>query len=177
MIRSGKKEKWIIYMLAVLLCLVLASFWLMCNIYARYTSGASGSDEARVAKFSITETGEATQQIKVDVYPGFGTKSDNEGKYKVSVTNNSEVTIDYVMEIKNTYGNLPLQFQMLDASGNEISNKRAEISAGDQTEHVYTLNISWPTGNTEENNTSAQSPDYAGKTDVIEITLKAVQKD
>lgn len=168
MARSRQKEKWILYTLSILLCLVMASFWLMCNIYARYTTEASGSDAARVAKFSVTESGTATQQIKVNVYPGFSQD------YQVGVINNSEVAVEYVMDVKNVYKNLPLQFKMLDVQENEISEKSAEISAQDHTEHIYKLNISWPAG---ADGTSAQSPDYAGKTDVIEITLKAVQKD
>ena len=180
MVRSGQKEKWIIYTLAVLLCLVLASSWLLCNIYARYSSEASGSDSARVAKFEVTETGTLRSQIQDEFYPGF-TKT-----YAVSVTNKSEVTIEYVMNVKNKYKNLPLQFQMLDKNGNAITSdstatqdydlsERAEIPAEDAQEHTYQLEISWPIGTSEGEN--SQDPDYAGKVDVIEITLEAIQKD
>lgn len=170
MIRFRKEEKWIIYIFITLLCLVLTSFWLMCNIYARYTSEASGSDGARVARFDITQSGEATSRIKVNVYPGYSQS------YKVSVTNRSEVAVEYAMEIKNTYGNLPLEFKMLDDQGNEISTKSIDVSAQDRTEHSYQLNISWPDG-VDAAYSSAKSPDYAGKTDVVEIILKAVQID
>lgn len=163
MVHSRQKDKWIVYTLVILLCLVLMSFWLMCNMYAKYTSQASGSDSARVAKFNVTEAGEATQQIKVDAWPGF------KKEYQVSVTNNSEVAIDYTMDIKNKYENLPLKFQMLDENGTEITPKKAEILAQDQTQHTYTLRISWPE--------DKKDPDYAGKADVIEVTLNAVQKD
>lgn len=184
MVRSGKKEKWILYTLVVLLCLVLASFWLMCNIYARYSTQTSGSDGARVAKFDVTETTQdLNQQIKAAVYPGF------DQVYTVSVTNRSEVAIEYVMNVKNKYGNLPLKFQMLDKDGAEITSdstdaatqdydlsKSAEISATDSDEHVYQLKISWPK-NAEAGEADPQDPDFAGKVDVIDITLKAVQKD
>lgn len=178
MVRSGKKEKWIAYTLAVLLCLVMTSFWLMCNVYAKYSAEASGEDGARVAKFEVTETGkdgtELTKQIKMDVCPGFTQN------YKVSVTNNSEVAITYVMNVENKYGNLPLRFRMLDENGNEITSERADISAKDQMEHVYQLEISWPVdaeSSAASGNADLRSSDYAGKVDVIEITLKAVQKD
>ena len=170
MVHSRQKDKWIVYTLAILLCLVLVSFWLMCNMYAKYTSQASGSDSARVAKFNITETGAATQQIQVEFYPGF------EQKYLVSVTNNSEVAMDYTMDIKNKYENLPLKFQMLDKDENEIKSKKAEISAQDPTGHTYTLKISWPK-DAQTKGIDPQDPAYAGKADVIEITLNAVQKD
>ena len=194
MVRSGKKEKWIAYTLAVLLCLVLTSFWLMCNVFAKYSAEASGEDGARVAKFEVTEVGnggtDLTQQLKLDVYPGF------KQTYKVGVTNSSEVAITYVMNVENKYGNLPLQFRMLDKDGNAITSEStdgadssaqdntfsesADISANDQTEHVYQLEISWPVNTVSgaaNNNADLQDSDYAGKVDVIEITLKAVQKD
>ena len=194
MVRSGKKEKWIAYTLAVLLCLVLTSFWLMCNVFAKYSAESSGEDGARVAKFDVTEVEkdgtDLTQQLKLDVYPGF------KQTYKVSVTNKSEVAITYVMNVENKYGNLPLQFQMLDKDGNAITSEStdgsdvstqdntfsesADISANDQTEHVYQLEISWPVNTVSgaaNNNVDLQDSDYAGKVDVIEITLKAVQKD
>lgn len=180
---SRQKERWILYILVVLLCMVLASFWLMCNIYARYSTQASGSDSARVAKFDVQETGTLREEIiNASVYPGFSET------YTVGVTNNSEVTIEYVMNVKNKYNNLPLQFRMLDSARNEIStnssdasaeyalSKSAEIEAGDSSEHTYQLEISWPVGQTNEGE-NLQNPDYAGKVDVIEITLKAVQKD
>ena len=181
---SRQKERWILYILVVLLCMVLASFWLMCNIYARYSTQASGSDSARVAKFDVQETGTllSEQIINTDVYPGFSRT------YTVGVTNNSEVTIEYVMNVKNKYNNLPLQFRMLDSAGNEIKtdssdasdeyalSKSQKIKAGDTTEHTYQLEISWPVNQTNEGE-NLQNPDYAGKVDVIEITLKAVQKD
>lgn len=189
MSHSRQKERWMIYTLAVLLCMVLASFWLMCNIYARYSSQASGSDEARVAKFEVTQAGTLTQQIKVEVWPGFNTSDTANGTYQVSVKNNSEVAIEYVVNVKNVYKNLPLQFQMLDENGNVITSKStdpsalnydlsksAEIPANDTTEHTYQLKVSWPTTGADVN-ANPQNPDYAGKVDVIEITLKAVQKD
>lgn len=167
MIRSREKEKWIMYTLAILLCLVLTTFWLMCNMYAKYSAQASGSDSARVAKFNVTEAGTATKQIKADVYPGFSQT------YNVDVTNASEVAISYSMDIQNKYENLPLEFKMLDNSGKEITSKSIDISATDHDTHRYQLQISWP----KETNESATDPDYAGKMDVIEITLNAVQKD
>lgn len=163
---ARQKENKIIYAAIVLLSLVLVSFWLLSNMYARYTTQTEGSDSARVAKFNVTETGTATQRVKIDdAYPGF------EKTYDVSVTNNSEVALDYVMEIKNKYENLPLQFQMLNNENDEITSKSETIAATDHEAHSYKLKINW------QKNAESQNPDYAGKTDVIEITLKAVQKD
>ena len=175
MVRFRKKERWIIYTLTVLLCMVLVSFYLMSNIYARYSTQASGSDSARVARFDVKETGTLKSQIKTEVYPGFSQT------YTVDVTNNSEVTIEYVMNVKNKYNNLPLQFRMLDSNGKEITtassdassgytlSKSEEIAAKDSTKHTYQLKISWPTDQINEGE-NLQDPGYAGKVDVIEIT-------
>lgn len=161
--RSEEREKYIIYTAAILLCLVMATFWLMSNIYARYVTSSSGEDGARVAQFNITESGTATSTINVTLQPG------ETEEYPVDVTNNSEVTIAYEIDVQNKYKNLPLETKMLDTNGNEITNNSSEISANDTKSHQYKLQISWPKDKQDE--------EYAGKTDQLEITLRAVQKD
>ena len=169
---SEQKEKYIIYTAAILLCLVMASFWLMSNIYARYTAQGSGGDSARVAKFEITEKGTVTQDFNLTIAPG------ETQDYQVTVTNKSEVAVTYMMDIKNKYENLPLKVKMLDENGTEIENKSKDISANDTTTYTYKLQISWPKTTEDTNDTTDyQNADYAGKTDLLEITLRAVQKD
>ena len=69
---------------AVLACLVLLSFHLMTGLYAKYSSTATGSDSARVAKFDV--------EYKYD--------SDTR---TITIINNSEVTVAYEV----TYLGLP----------------------------------------------------------------------
>lgn len=69
---------------AVLTCLVLLSFHLMTGLYAKYSSTATGSDSARVAKFDV--------EYKYD--------SDTR---TITIINNSEVTVAYEV----TYLGLP----------------------------------------------------------------------
>ncbi len=162
-----KRERFIICAFAVLLCLTLVSFWMTSNIYARYTAEAMGSDSARVAKFSVTESGELTKELKVPIAPG---ESLN---YQVEVTNNSEVAIDYVISAENKYENLPLEFSIGDVSDAGSSKKLSEtagtIGANDSSAYTYRFKVSWPN--------DKNSPDYAGMADVIVITLEARQKD
>lgn len=163
MVHSKFNDKWIVYIFVTLLCLVLTSFYMISNMYARYSSSASGSDGARVAKFSVTQSGIDTQKINIDgVYPGF------EHEYMVSVINDSEVAISYVMDVVNKTKNLPLEFKMMDGD-KEITSKSVDISATDHGEHTYKLVVSWPKNEADEK--------YAGQADWVEITLKAVQKD
>ncbi|MBU5481400.1 hypothetical protein [Blautia sp. MSJ-19] len=156
---------------AILLCFTLLSMWLLSNMYARYTTQASGEDSARVAKFNVTETGKLTQDIEdISIAPGGSTE------YEVSVTNNSEVAISYSISAVNKYKNLPLEFQMYKKTDSDSDTKilvvEDQISATDRSEHTYTLKISW---NTED--AGQRSENYAGKTDAFVITLKAVQID
>lgn len=101
--RSEEREKYIIYTAVILLCLVMATFWLMSNIYARYVTSSSGEDSARVAQFHITESGAATKTINVTLQLG------EKEEYPVEITNDSEVTIAYEIDVQNKYKNLPLE--------------------------------------------------------------------
>lgn len=153
-----------IYMLMALWCMVCFSGWSMCSAYAKYVSGASGSNNARVAKFGVMQEGAAVQQITVEyAYPGFCEE------YPVIVTNHSEVDIVYNISVVNKTNQLPLQFRMLSENGKEIASNGAKISAGDSSEHIYKLEVSWSADQAD--------PAYAGKTDVIDIYLEAMQKN
>lgn len=185
--RLEKIEKWIVYIVAILLCLVLASFWMMCNLYARYTTEASGEDGARVAKFEVTEVADEqkdiTKQINISLVPG---ESD---EYIITVTNKSEVAIRYSIEATDTTQNLPITFQMMKvekANGGEENSNSADtngiisesviasddIPAGDVAERTYKLKISWPIEQSEQ-----KDYNYAGKVDTFEVKLRAEQID
>lgn len=152
------------YMVTVLWCMVCLSGWILCSSYAKYVSSASGGDDARVAKFGVTQEGAAVQQITVEhAYPGFCEE------YPVIVTNHSEVDIVYNILAVNKTNQLPLQFRMLSESGKEIAQGGTRILAGDSSEHMYKLEISWPADQAD--------PAYAGKTDAIDIRLEATQKN
>lgn len=177
-----KRERFIICAFAVLLCLTLVSFWMTSNIYARYTAEATGSDSARVAKFSVTETGvtgenDLTKSFDLAIAPG------ESKEYRVQVTNESEVAIDYVISAKNKYDNLPLKFSIADvtdgsntaasSSYSEISGQTAgTIAANDGKTHIYSLTVSWSKDSADQADES-----YAGMADVLVVTLEAKQKD
>ena len=75
----------------VLLCLTLISMHLTTGLYARYTTTAQASDSARVAKFHVTGTPDAVVTIESD--------ADNSGTYQLTVTNHSEVSVEYDLDI------------------------------------------------------------------------------
>ncbi len=164
--RYRKREKFILSTAALLLCLVLLSFSMIGGLHARYKTQATGSDGARVAKFTITET-EAkdqtllTEAINISLAPG-------ESKtYSVTVKSASEVAVEYSIKTECKYKNLPLKFQMTNADDKAITSDT--IPANDSRDRTYNLRITWP--DTE------RDPEYMGKTDMVVVTLQAVQKD
>lgn len=159
-----KREKFILSTAALLLCLVLVSFYMIGNLHAKYKTQASSSDSARVAKFTITENAgdlDQTKTLAISLAPG------ESKEYPVSVTSNSEVAVEYSIKAECEYKNLPLQFQMINSDGKEIESE--EIPANDSTTRTYKLKVTWPE--------TEKSPEYAGKTDMVAVTLQAVQKD
>lgn len=187
--RLEKLEKWIVYIAAMLLCLVLASFWMMCNLYARYTTEASGEDGARVAIFghnqSITLSDEAGL---INLMPG------NSVDYTLVVANYnaskvSEVALKYDLEII-TAGNLPLNYTVskkVSSSNTDVSNvigtfaesaqnKTAQFEneqmyfkAGIKEESIYTISVQWPQQENDEK--------YAGIPDEITVSINVEQID
>lgn len=93
---------WIMQIAATLGCLTLISIYLLSGVYAKFSSSASGSDSARVAKFDVQiENLSATQ-----VFNELGTTADAEQyDYKFKVVNNSEVAINYSLKV--TFNNAP----------------------------------------------------------------------
>lgn len=76
---------------AVLLCMVLGSFYLMGGMFARYATTGTGSDSARVAKFDVKVTG--SEDVTVDC------AESSEGTYKITISNESEVAVTYDIDV------------------------------------------------------------------------------
>lgn len=76
----------------VLICAVLVSVCMMGGLLARYTTTASGSDSARVAKFDITNSVDS-QAADIDLhFYDFSKLSD---EFAFSVVSESEVAVTY----------------------------------------------------------------------------------
>ena len=72
----------------ILLTLTLITTHMTCGLYARYTSSATGSDSARVARF------------KVECVVEENTKTTDEtNDFIVTVKNNSEVAVEYTLDV------------------------------------------------------------------------------
>ena len=148
----------------VLLGMVLVSLYLVCGLYAKYTSSATGSDTARVAKFDILAEGKVGEEmIGADLAPG------EELNIQLKVQIKSEVAVEYTISVNNVTKNLPLTFKMggtVYEGGGEFT-ERLEANGADLM--IYNLTVSWP----EEYNSS----EYAGLVDMIKVSVSASQID
>jgi len=161
---------WVLRAAGVLLCLVLASTYLVCGMFARYTTSASGSDSARVAKFSISGTAIQSADITADLSPG------EEKTCEMEINNDSEVAVEFEVSIKNLTNNLPLDFSVRlqeDGGGEDDLDEvhsfvfTDQMNPGEKT--IYKLYILWPG--------DASSPQYSGMVDQIRVTVNATQID
>lgn len=150
---------------SILLCLVLLSSYLVSGLYARYTTRASGSDSARIAKFVIDSDslllngGTLEQVYSLSIAPGKTLQT-------ITIDNQSEVTVECQFEIVNITQNIPLTFTY--ANGNEEVgiNEKMIIEKG---QNLLSFNINW------EANENALN--CIGMVDLIKITLKVNQVD
>lgn len=160
-------ENKVMYALAVLLCLTLASMCLMSHMYARYATGATGSDSARIAIFGHNES------INVDSFPS-NWKPGTKYAFNITVSDQknketSEVSQKYNIEVV-TQGNLPLTYTLKDSAGNQIgqfmessnpkqtfTNSNMKFQAGQSQEHNYELQVEWPEN--EKDSGFAEIPD------------------
>ena len=108
--RSAKAKKNIpLRLAAVLLCLTLASTYLVSGLLARYTSQGSGGDAARVAGFCPTAS--ISPDSGLIQYDAAHT-GDYTLTYQITVKNPSEVAVDY---------DLVVSFASDDLNGSQIS--------------------------------------------------------
>lgn len=141
----------LLFIAEILLMLVILSVNSMSNLYARYITGDSSTDSARVAKFDVSDSFFAEQDLPLSIKPG-ETK-----ELIIEVNNNSEVAVLVTVDIINVTGNLPLIFS---STTKEIAPK---------TTDTVTFTVSW--------NSGESSPEFAEMVDVIKLSLTAKQID
>lgn len=146
----------------ILLCLTLFSFHLSGGLYARYTTKASASDDARVASFDVSENGSSfSENMMIDAIPGSVVEN------TINVINKSEVAVEYVVTITNTTENIPLKFTVNDSEPTEGTCTVTVIMKPNST-HEVKLAAVWDADNAIK---------YMGMVDLVEITINAQQQD
>lgn len=149
------------FVIIFLLALVMLSSTLVGNLLAKYATATEGTDSARVAAFSITESG--VFEIDVD---NVMLKPGDVLEQPISVKNDSEVSVRYTL-VASTTGNLPVIFEVDGNSGNPLTFTK-DIEANDAGQN-YILKIVWP----EENNDAK----YMRMVDVVKLSLTVAQND
>ncbi|MGM9641036.1 MAG: hypothetical protein ACI3V3_06685 [Faecousia sp.] len=99
--KNGKKARlplsaWLVYLLVAALAFGGGSL-------ARYTTTASGTATARVAKFDVAATEVTGQAQRIDLTAGDASST---GTYQFSVTNNSEVLVKYSVIVSGVPANV-----------------------------------------------------------------------
>ncbi len=152
---------------AVLFCLTLFLTYLVTGLYARYTTSGRSGDNARVAKFSIEGEEMLSQTIEADLIPG-ESKTAN-----LVIHNESEVAVEYTIDVTNVTINLPLSLRMeKTGSSPTVATNGTTFTAqwlpGSHRDK-YELRIDWDKEKTDS--------DWMGKVDYITVTVTAKQID
>lgn len=147
----------------VMLCLTLVSTHFATGLYARYVSTDSASDSARVATFNVDQAFENIScSFDAGIVPGTNTN------YVIEVVNESEVAVEFTIDVDNPYHNFPISFLIIDDNAeNELPYK---MLVGPNNTLGVNLLIKW------DQNVIADV-NYSGKVEMIEVTLKAAQVD
>lgn len=162
--------------------LLAAVFWtshLTSGLYARYVTSDTASDSARVAEFKVSDqiNGSPAQTLTVSAElrpPVAGDTSDPEGDqssklYGISVKNDSNIAVNYIIIVENLTNNLPLDFGVKKGTQSLSKNSEEEfviaIGVGETAE--FTLTMSWQDEKLD--------PELMGQVDLVEITLLVEQ--
>lgn len=160
MSKSNKKTPIVFYVGIVLACLTLISVYMTSGLYARYTTRATSSDSARVAKFRVTDTLTVTDSkgdevnsftmIEDSLIPGESTT------YTFAVQNDSEVAVRFSVRGEASINNLPLDIP-----------DNVSVTLAPNTSGNVTFVVSWPANKND--------PAYGDMIELIEIFVTAEQ--
>lgn len=184
---AGKRaEKWILRIMAVMLCLTLISLRMVCGLYARFSARDAKADGAGTAAF-VFRVGEEDCFVDISKI----TKPGDRETYTFTVSNEtgnavSEVSEEYEMKIE-LRGSLPLVCSLTDEDDKSLvlmdadnltedkdvlsgSADTVSFRASVKEKHTYTLTVAWP----EEENDAVYA--NAGLSDVV-LGITAGQTD
>lgn len=148
----------------IVLAVTMVVFILVSGTYAKYTSQATGSDTAKVAKWSIkvgdTEIANATPKtVTFDLFKTIndsnGTDAESDvksgkliapgtsGKFDLTVTNDSEVNAKCSITLANSNTTIPIEFS---TDGKTWTNDITTLASNDKTINMgasSTMTVQW----------------------------------
>ena len=165
---TRKRSSMMVRLVAVLAVIMMFTMCFVGGTFAKYTSSATGTDSATVAKWSfkvgetdIAASNEFTFDLfktikdsngtdnETDISPYDGTiiAPGTQGSFNLVLTNASQVTAQYAIDytVTNT-GNIPVQFSV--DGGTNWTNDLADVVASDATKlaansGTTTITVQW----------------------------------
>lgn len=176
------------FLAGILFCLVLITTALMSGLFARYCSTAEGRDTARVAKFDVSSLllpalAEGKEQHQVDVV--CAQAKEESGVFQLTVTSDSEVAVQYALEItfdsdipdgvSVTLDDTPVELEENSLAWRKEAAGTFPPGMGNTKDHTLTFTMNWADSNLVGN----PGEQVEQKTMVLDFTVEvtAVQVD
>lgn len=151
--KSNKRAPLVFYFGVFVLCMTLFSSHMTGGLYARYTSSASGSDEARVAKFDVSVGFPDKTKFDLNCYDA--SKQSIQYEITVTPTVQNEVAVEYSLVV--TFAEAPPSWLVLSIPGESapsVTEGRTvytfanigTFSPMNTTPHTFTLTVTVPEG-------------------------------
>lgn len=159
MLKRNNDKPFFLYLGVCLLVLYFVSNVLLGGLYARFTTKDNSGDASRVAKFAVVDGGLFTDVSYLQV----NIKPETEQIFYYDIVNNSEVAVRVILTPKNVTENLPLVLATVTEDFTPGQNKK------------IALKFAW--SEKSLNGLPFDSPEYAGKMDLIKVTIQVEQID
>ena len=200
--RSQRRSSMMVRLVAVLAVVMMFTMCFVGGTFAKYTSSATGTDSATVAKwsFKVGETDIATTDtFTFDLFKTIkdsdGIKNETEmnpvdgsiiapgtqGSFDLVLTNASQVTAQYAIDytVTNT-GNIPVQFSV--DGGAHWTNDLADVAASDSTKlaansGTTTIKVQWKWDFNGSDTTDTDLGSAATATLTVTAAVTATQVD
>ena len=154
--KSNMKTPLVFKIGMALLFVLIFSFTMTGGLYARYSTSAYSNDSARVATFAFSDDFDS---VNTEFLPITSMKPGDRETFSIEVTNTGETALRYYVKIENLTKNLPV-------CKDEILYEELILPPGDQTDTLR-FTVEWDNTKT--------SVDFAGKMDLLKITIVAEQ--
>lgn len=176
MAKSNQKTPVVFRLGIILLCCMLFTTYLMGNLYARYTTTASGSDSARVAKFDVTNSITQSVDLELDFFDAKKLST----SLSVAVASGSEVAVTYDVVVTLPTGidlswlEIKLGEKSPTVSGNTYTfSEVGKFAPNSNVTHTHTLTFSIKTESQGNPPDSLKSMETCG----VQITVHSEQID
>lgn len=126
MSKREKAEYGIMQLIMLLLVLTLASFWMLGNLYARYTTKVSGEAEARVAGFHILMKAADGTTLPAGIGIGAVNGDQTIKEIPFTVSGDSEVALNYTLEVELTHAD---QTELTEEEWKQIKPQIVDVSS------------------------------------------------